>query len=211
MSNAAYTLKKAKLEVGVASTAKTVTAITKANPARVTATAHGLADGAVVKMSGVVGMVEINGKVGIVRVFDANNFDLLGVDSSSYSTYASGGSATPSLLKAAQVTGYNGFDGQAGETDVTDWDSDAKEYLGGLQDNGAVTFNVQVKDDDDGQNALRASQAASGIVIPFTLTFANGRKRQWNGFVRQFTESGQVDGVVTGQVGIRISGAVVRA
>jgi len=72
--------------------AKTITAITKANPAQVTATAHGYNDGDPVKISGVAGMTEVNDKHFQVQVVDANNFTI-GVDSTDYTTYTSGGNA----------------------------------------------------------------------------------------------------------------------
>lgn len=211
MSTAAYAAQGTKLEIGATVAAKNITALSKANPAVATITAHGLADGALVKIASVGGMTEINGKMAIIGVVDANTVQFLNIDSTGYGTYTSGGTATGTLAKAINVTGFSGFDGQAGEIDVTDFDSKAKEYLGGLKDSGQVTFNVQISDTDDGQNALRASQDAGGVVTPFTLTFRNGKKRTFNGFVRSFSEQGAVDGVVTGTVAIRISGVVTRA
>lgn len=69
-----------------------ITAVTKANPASVTATAHGFATGDVVSISGVNGMVELNGNTYTITVTNANVFTL-GVDSTAYGTYTSGGVA----------------------------------------------------------------------------------------------------------------------
>jgi hypothetical protein len=80
---------------GTVGNTKTITGISKANPARVTASAHGFAANAVIKVNGITtGMVEANGKVGVLRVVDANNFDLAGVDSLAFTTWTAGGSAT---------------------------------------------------------------------------------------------------------------------
>lgn len=72
---------------------KTITGITKANPAVVTATSHTFSNGDEVEISGVVGMTELNGTRAIVANVTANTFELLGVDSTGYTTYVSGGEA----------------------------------------------------------------------------------------------------------------------
>ena len=68
-----------------------ITAITKANPAVVTASAHGLSNGDRVFISGVGGMVELNNKEFTVANKTTNTFELSGEDSSSHTTYTSGG------------------------------------------------------------------------------------------------------------------------
>lgn len=68
-----------------------ITAITKANPAVVTASAHGLSDGDRVYISGIVGMTELNNREFTVANKTTNTFELSGEDSSSHTTYTSGG------------------------------------------------------------------------------------------------------------------------
>ena len=72
-------------------TQKTITGITKANPAVVTATSHGFSNGDEVDISGVVGMTQVNGNTYTVANKTANTFELSGIDSTGYSTYTSGG------------------------------------------------------------------------------------------------------------------------
>lgn len=64
--------------------------ISKANPAQVTASSHGLATGDQVYIYGVKGMTAIEDGFTITYV-DDNNFTLDGVDSSAFSVYKSGG------------------------------------------------------------------------------------------------------------------------
>ena len=85
--------------VVIAST-KTATAMTKANPVVVTSNAHGFSDGDSVKITNVVGMTEVNNKEYVVANKTTNTFELSGVDGTSYTTYASGGT----LEKIAEVT-----------------------------------------------------------------------------------------------------------
>lgn len=71
---------------------KTITGITQANPAVVTATAHGFSNGNSVYISGVIGMPNVNGFLYTIANVTANTFSI-GIDSSTYATYSSGGTA----------------------------------------------------------------------------------------------------------------------
>lgn len=80
-------------------TAKTITSITKANPAVVSSAAHGYSIGDWIYISGVLGMTQVNGRyfiIGTVPTVDSFSLtDLRGnpVDSSGYTAYVSGGTA----------------------------------------------------------------------------------------------------------------------
>ena len=101
-------------------TAKAITGISKAKPAVVTATGHGLKSGDVVTVDAVVGMTEINGTTAPIKVLTANTFELVGIDSTAFTTYGSAGTATPLVfLETCQHKSYSGFDGQASERDTT--------------------------------------------------------------------------------------------
>ena len=75
---------------------KTITGITQANPAVVTASSHGYSDGDEVLISGVVGMTEVNGKRFLVADKTTNTFELqdkdgVDINSTSFTAYSSGG------------------------------------------------------------------------------------------------------------------------
>lgn len=87
-----------KNDAQVLETAVNITGITKADPAVVTATAHGYSNGAEVYISDVIGMTEVNGRNFKVANKTANTFELtdLGgnnIDSTGYTTYSSGGTS----------------------------------------------------------------------------------------------------------------------
>ena len=71
----------------------TVSAVTQANPASVTATAHGFSTGDSIGFSSVVGMTELNGNSYTITVVDANTFTLDSTDSTAFTAYTSGGTA----------------------------------------------------------------------------------------------------------------------
>lgn len=83
----------------VVESSKSITAITQANPAVVTANAHGYANDDEVLIDGVVGMVQVNNRRFKVANKTANTFELHDLDgnnvnSSSYTAYSSGGNAS---------------------------------------------------------------------------------------------------------------------
>lgn len=88
------------------SLAASITAVTKANPTVVTATAHGFSTGQNVSMSSVGGMTELNGNTYVITVIDVDSFSLNNTDSSAYTTYTSGGTATRTNNKPATVAYY---------------------------------------------------------------------------------------------------------
>lgn len=72
----------------------TITDITEANPAVVTTSAaHGLDDNQQVLIQSVVGMTEVNNREFTIRVLTTTTFQLIGIDSSAFSSYSSGGTA----------------------------------------------------------------------------------------------------------------------
>lgn len=101
-----------------ATTQATISGASKANPCRITATAHGFATGDTVTISGVVGMVQLNTNRYVIQKDDADHFwlyDLFGnpVDSTGYSTYTSGGIANK--ISTDETPPGNQFDeGSAG-------------------------------------------------------------------------------------------------
>jgi hypothetical protein len=68
-----------------------ITAITKANPAVVTANSHGLSNGDRVFIASVGGMTEVNNREFTVAGVTTNTFQLSGINSSAFTTYTSGG------------------------------------------------------------------------------------------------------------------------
>jgi hypothetical protein len=73
-------------------TAPAITGITKANPAVVSATSHGLATGDYCELREVGGMTELLETAFQATYVDANSFSLTGINSTNLTTYTSGGS-----------------------------------------------------------------------------------------------------------------------
>jgi len=94
---------------------KTITAITKASPGVITSNSHGYSNGDEVYISGIVGMTELNGKTFLVANSTTNTFSLtdkdgVAINTTSYTTYSSGGIANRVYEIATPYTTAELFD-----------------------------------------------------------------------------------------------------
>ena len=94
---------------------KTISGITQANPAVVTASSHGYDNGDEVLISGVSGMTEVNGKRFLVADKTTNTFELqdkdgVDINSTSFTAYASGGVSNKVFELATPYTTAQLFD-----------------------------------------------------------------------------------------------------
>ncbi|HYD73350.1 MAG TPA: ubiquitin-activating E1 FCCH domain-containing protein [Candidatus Binatia bacterium] len=83
--------------------ARSITGITRANPAVVTSANHGFANGDTVYIRNVSGMSQVNHRVFVVANRTTNTFQLQGVNSSTYNSYSSGGIVTECLNTTCSV------------------------------------------------------------------------------------------------------------
>ena len=189
--------------------AKTITAITVGNPAIVTSTAHGLANGDVVTLAGIVGtMSSLNGSTRVVSNVTANTFALLDANTSALA-YTSGGTATPqTFTRINGVMSFSGLDGAPSELDTTDLDSTAMEYIAGLIDEGKFSFDVKILNTDAGQLALRAARASSAIKT-IKLVLPDAAVATFAVLVKSFPVAGAVNSVMKRTVDTKITGPVV--
>ena len=82
-----------KFQEGGTTLTGTITGATNANPASITSVGHNLTTGAVITISGVVGMTQLNGNSYTITFVDPNTFTL-NVDSTAFGVYVSGGTWT---------------------------------------------------------------------------------------------------------------------
>lgn len=182
-------------------TAKNITGITAASPPVVTSSAHGITNGQIVKIAGVGGMTELNGRVFVAKNVAANTFELGGIDATGYTAYTSGGTATPqTMTSVGEVVGGSLFDGAANEIDATHLRSTAVEKKMGLQNFGGGSINLN-RIPDTGQTKLKALKASSASGV-FGITAPDGTISAFNAFVMSFTCEFEADSIYKGQVKI---------
>lgn len=81
-----------QFQQGITTTSGTITGIVQpSNPTQITSPNHGLATGAIITISNVGGMVQLNGNNYTITVIDANNFTLNGIDNTGFGAYTGGG------------------------------------------------------------------------------------------------------------------------
>lgn len=213
MPSTAISAQGSKLEISsTAGAAKTISAIALGFPTILTATAHGLTNGDVVTLAGLTGAdaALLNGQSVVIKNVTTNTF---AVDiNTTGKTITAAGTATPlSWVKVENLVSFKGFDGQAGELDVTDMDSTAKEFLIGLQDWGTFSFDVNRDQNDAGQQAVDASKRA-GTQKSYKLTLPNNKTKTFNAYCKNSPLEGGVDQVLkSAGVTLRITGDVVDA
>lgn len=184
---------------------KTITAITAADPPVVTSASHGLANGTVVKITGVVGMVQVNNRAFVVAATATNTFELKGVKGATYTAYTSGGVANAATLAdIGEVTNVSGLDGQADDIDVTNLRSIAKETLIGLPDPGTLSMDVTLNNTDTGQLAVRAAQE-TGVPKVFAILLTDSTIGALVAGVKQFTFNSQGNEAYRGTIQLKLT------
>ncbi len=185
-----------------------VSAISKANPAVVSATGHGLLDGEVVRVTGATGMTELNGGVYIVEAINANSFSLLGTDSTGYGTYVSGAVVDVATMSTyCQLTGYNQQGGSSPEIPTTTICSTAAEYVLGLPDYGTTQLDYLFSLNDTVQQAIKAADLSKDVIAVRVVLPEDGGRMVQLGFVQQTSVQGGNDASWTGSATIRNTGA----
>lgn len=187
--------------------AKNITAITKGAVTKVTSTAHGLSVGDVVAFASIGGMVELNG-VSAMIVAKETDAMYFAIDSSAYTSYTSGGTATPvAWTKVGEITDVNGPDGQASVFEVTHSESTAKEKKMGLPDEGKISLSLNLVPGNTGQQAMRAARKARTSKA-FRLTLSDGTVLGFIANVLSFAIQGSVDNKMAASTTLDLTGPV---
>lgn len=118
--------------------------------------------------------------------------------------------AVPAWTKINGLKSFSGFDGAADELDTTDLDSDAKEFISGLVDEGKFSFDIKRLSADAGQIALLAART-SRAVTGLRLTLPDAAVATFDVLVKTFPISGQTNTVMSSSVDCKITGPVAWA
>lgn len=184
-----------------------ITAITKANPPVVTSAGHGLADGDVVRIVEVVGMIELNDEVFVVQNKTADTFELADVSGASYGAYTSGGEIQKATLSNfCELTNYNRQGGTSPEIPATSACSTAQEFEIGLPDYGTTQIDYNFAPRTAVQQAVQEFyDTGEKIAVKVTLPKSGGTMVQL-GFIQQTSENAGVGGLWAGSLTMRNTG-----
>jgi hypothetical protein len=188
-----------------------ITGISKADPAVVTATGHGRAEGDVVLIDEVDGMTEVNDNLYVVEDPTATTFELAGVDSAGYTTFDTGSPqgarlSPVSFVNFCELTGINKQGGTSEEIEATTICSNAKEYEVGMPDAGTLQLDFNFAPNQAVQAYLRNAQT-SGIDVAFKVVLpGDGGSIIILGNVQQTNWQAAVNGLWTGSVTVKLTG-----
>lgn len=162
-----------RVQTSLAGSPATITGVTKAKPAVVSAAAHGFALADVVQLSAIVGMTELNSSTQVVDNPASGTFELAGSDSTGYNAYVSGGIATKIVFSNfCELTAYNQQGAAANLEDVSTICSTAKEFEQGLSDTGTLQLDYNAAPLEPIHAALRNANI-SGAKLAVQLSFPN--------------------------------------
>jgi hypothetical protein len=199
-----------QLAVGSAlsGSALVITAATAASPVVLTVTNTFTAGDIAVVAALTSGPTNLNNRAFVASPVSGTTATLKGEDGSANAAYsASGGTIQKwTMVNVAGGSRIAGFDGQAAEIDTTTLQSQAKEFLLGLQDFGQVTLDL-LQITDTGAARLRAVKTLQ-LIVPFSLTLSDGTVAAFMAGVKQFTFSGvEPDAAVKNSVILRVTNA----
>ena len=109
-----------------------------------------------------------------------------------------------------EISTFSGPVQSSAEYEVTDLSSTAKEFKQALDDPGTLSFSVFYKGTDT-EHILLRNRVGSGNSDYYKLTFADSSNVMFQAEVNGFTRNASVDGPVTADVSLRISGALTEA
>jgi hypothetical protein len=163
----------------------TVSALTNANPAVATSTAHGLSDGDLVVVTS--GWQKLNDRAVRVDAPTTNAFSFEGIDTSSASLYPAG-SGTGSVKKVTTLTQISqilDLTTSGGDMQFTNYSFLEQDFETQLPTQASpMTLNITIADDPAlaGYQAIKAAAEARDVRV-LKLTFPNNSILLFNGYV----------------------------
>lgn len=166
-----------RVEIGsTEGAAKTVSAVTLANPGVATSTAHGLANKSVGYFSGVSGMVNLEGQAVRLANQATNTFELEDIDTTTYPAFTGTCSFIPitAWQTLAKATSISEGGGAADPIDVSTLLDTIRQQRNGLLAAQTVTINLLAESlaSTAMQLIRRGARVSSKFV--FRVTWSNG-------------------------------------
>lgn len=163
----------------------TVSAITNANPAVATSTAHGLANGDYIEITS--GWSRLTDKVVRVANVAANTFELEGIDTSSTSIYSSGGGTgtareVTGFTQLAQIVGSASNGGEQQFLTYQFLEADAEKRIPTFKSAAGITFTVA---DDPTLPGYIIAKAANDdrLARAVRISLSSGQKLLYNAYI----------------------------
>ena len=187
---------------------KTITAITKANPAVASSTAHGYTNGQEIKLV-VAGMLEVNNMVVRVASIAANTFELEGIDSTLFNTFVSGSAQLITFgAAAATMQDVNASGGEANAVDITTIHDDTQKEIPGSETALSYSFGNLWDPADSALAELKKADNVKGTRC-MKFSFASGAKVYFDSYPSaSLAPGGSAGDAVTTQTSFKLTGPI---
>lgn len=202
----------ARVEVeNTVGTATAITGITNANPGVVTSAAHGLSNGAWVKLAISDGMVELDQQVVRVANVATDTFELESIDTTNFSTYASGTNTWQEVTAWYTVAASTGVDiGNASPTEIDGTRLIDKKTvtLYGLP--GSISGTIDIQHDPHSTAIQKLKAASTADLLAFRVTWSNDNKCGF-GAITAYSGgwSAALNSIVSGQIPVTVPAELV--
>lgn len=186
-----------------------LTSLALTSPIIITEVAHGFSNGDIVTLAAFTGAdaADIN-KVWVAQNVTDDTFSINLDGTTRTITIGSATATAVTLTEVGSVVDINKNDPGSNEIDTTHLRSTAKEFIFGLVDSGDYTLTINYSFSDTAQVAMKTAQVAS-TSIECQVTYPEGDTIAFTAYVTTFNGPGAaVDGILTGDVTLRITGAV---
>lgn len=191
--------------------AKTITAISLANPGVATSTAHALADGTVGFLDAVAGMVNLDGQAISIDAPAANTFELQGVETTTYPAFTAGTFVPVTVWSTlSRSSSYNIGGGAAEKIKTTVLLDEIEQQANGLLAAQTVSFNINHETVDEEALQLIATAAINQAYLVFRITFKDGAQRIFRGQPSMPGEDVGQGALATGTLEVTVKGQVLR-
>lgn len=188
-----------------------VSAVTQAKPGVATSTAHGLATKSAGYLTGVTGMVQLDGQAVRLGAVDTNTFALEDIDTTDYPAYTAGNFVPITAWSTlSPATGYSIGGGEAEKLDITTLLDDIKQEINGLLAAQAVTFNMNNETVNGEAMALVEEAARKAEYLVFRITLKDGSTRLFRGQPSMPGEDVQRGAIGTGSFSVTVKGFITR-
>lgn len=191
-------------------TAKTVTAVSLANPGVASSTAHGLLDGSVGYFNAVSGMSQLEGQAARVDTVLTDSFAIQGINTTAYPAYTAGTfvpvTAWSTLSRAAS---YQIGGGDADKIDTTVLLDVIKQEANGLLAAQTVSLELKLETTDDEALGLVRAAAISQAYVVFRITLSDGVQRIFRGQPSLPGENVGQGALGTGNFSVTVKGQIL--
>lgn len=193
--------------------AKTITAITNANPGVATSAAHGFTDGDILEVTS--GWSRLTNKIVRVDGSAASTFELEGIDTTSTSVYSAGGGTGTAReitgwTQLAQIVGSTSSGGEQQFLNYQFLEADAESRIPTFKSAAGIQFTVA---DDPSLPGYILAKAANDDRVPraIRVTLSNGAILLYNAYVSLSTiPSLTVNELMTIEVTLSLTAEPVR-